>query len=73
VVNDRAQTPRKARAAYGSQWLAEMVGTARSRVNFFMNKFRKLAYSGTAQSPFTSHWQASGTTEIADQPIELTF
>jgi CRP-like cAMP-binding protein len=30
--------------------LAEMVGTTRSRVNFFMNKFRKLGfidYNGT--------------------------
>jgi CRP/FNR family transcriptional regulator, cyclic AMP receptor protein len=26
----------------GSQGVAEMVGTTRSRVNFFMNKFRKL-------------------------------
>jgi CRP/FNR family cyclic AMP-dependent transcriptional regulator len=24
--------------------LAEMIGTTRSRVSFFMNKFRKLAY-----------------------------
>ena len=26
------------------QILAEMVGTTRSRVNFFMNKFRKLGF-----------------------------
>jgi len=26
------------------QTLAQMVGTTRSRVNFFMNKFRKLGY-----------------------------
>jgi CRP-like cAMP-binding protein len=26
------------------QTLAEMVGTTRSRVNFFMNKFRKLGF-----------------------------
>ena len=25
--------------------LAEMIGTTRSRVNFFMNKFRKLGFS----------------------------
>jgi CRP/FNR family cyclic AMP-dependent transcriptional regulator len=32
--------------------LAEMVGTTRSRVNFFMNKFRKLGfidYNGALQ------------------------
>jgi CRP/FNR family cyclic AMP-dependent transcriptional regulator len=28
----------------GQDTLAEMVGTTRSRVNFFMNKFRKLGY-----------------------------
>ena len=26
------------------EMLAEMVGTTRSRVNFFMNKFRKLGF-----------------------------
>ena len=35
--------------------LAEMIGTTRSRVNFFMNKFRKLASSNTtAKSKSTS-------------------
>jgi CRP-like cAMP-binding protein len=35
--------------------LAEMVGTTRSRVNFFMNKFRKLALSNTtAKSRLTN-------------------
>ena len=32
--------------------LAEMIGTTRSRVNFFMNKFRKLGfieYNGTIE------------------------
>jgi len=28
--------------------LAEMVGTARSRVNFFLNKFKRLASSSTS-------------------------
>jgi hypothetical protein len=28
----------------GQDTLAEMVGTTRSRVNFFMNKFRKLGF-----------------------------
>ena len=30
--------------------LAEMVGTTRSRVNFFMNKFRKLGFIDYPQS-----------------------
>jgi len=29
---------------FSQETLAEMVGTTRSRVNFFMNKFRKLGY-----------------------------
>jgi CRP/FNR family cyclic AMP-dependent transcriptional regulator len=28
----------------GQDTLAEMIGTTRSRVNFFMNKFRKLGF-----------------------------
>ena len=28
----------------GQDTLAEMVGTTRSRINFFMNRFRKLGY-----------------------------
>jgi len=28
----------------GTETLAELVGTTRSRVNFFMNKFRKLGF-----------------------------
>jgi CRP/FNR family cyclic AMP-dependent transcriptional regulator len=32
-------------AKIGQEALAEMVGTTRSRVSFFMNKFRKLGFS----------------------------
>jgi CRP-like cAMP-binding protein len=38
--------------------LAEMIGTTRSRVNFFMNKFRRLGmieYRGSARSNFVVH------------------
>jgi CRP/FNR family cyclic AMP-dependent transcriptional regulator len=37
------------------QLLAEMVGTTRSRVNFFMNKFRKLGFIDYNGSGFTIH------------------
>ena len=30
--------------ALSQEALAEMIGTTRSRVNFFLNKFRKLGY-----------------------------
>ena len=36
--------PRKALPKVSQEMLAEMVGTTRSRVNFFMNKFRKLGF-----------------------------
>jgi CRP/FNR family transcriptional regulator, cyclic AMP receptor protein len=36
--------PHKALPKVSQQMLAEMVGTTRSRVNFFMNKFRKLGF-----------------------------
>jgi CRP/FNR family transcriptional regulator, cyclic AMP receptor protein len=35
--------PRRLTALF-QETLAEMVGTTRSRVNFFMNKFRKLGF-----------------------------
>jgi CRP-like cAMP-binding protein len=44
--------PRRVLAKISQQVLAEMVGTTRSRVNFFMNKFRKLGfieYNGVLQ------------------------
>jgi len=34
----------KVRPKVSQEMLAEMVGTTRSRVNFFMNKFRKLGF-----------------------------
>ena len=36
--------PQKVLAKVSQETLAEMIGTTRSRVNFFMNKFRKLGY-----------------------------
>jgi CRP/FNR family cyclic AMP-dependent transcriptional regulator len=36
--------PREAIPKVSQQMLAEMIGTTRSRVNFFMNKFRKLGF-----------------------------
>ena len=45
-------TPQKVLPKISHEMLAEMVGTTRSRVNFFMNKFRKLGlikYNGGLQ------------------------
>ncbi|HXU19339.1 MAG TPA: helix-turn-helix domain-containing protein, partial [Verrucomicrobiae bacterium] len=36
--------PQKVLLKISQEMLAEMVGTTRSRVNFFMNKFRKLGF-----------------------------
>ena len=36
--------PEKIVARISQETLAEMIGTTRSRVSFFMNKFRKLGY-----------------------------
>jgi CRP/FNR family transcriptional regulator, cyclic AMP receptor protein len=36
--------PQKMLAQVSQEMLAEMIGTTRSRVNFFMNKFRKLGF-----------------------------
>jgi CRP/FNR family cyclic AMP-dependent transcriptional regulator len=38
------EQPQKVVAEISQQSLAEMIGTTRSRVNFFMNKFRKLGF-----------------------------
>jgi CRP/FNR family transcriptional regulator, cyclic AMP receptor protein len=46
----KADGPRNILPKISQETLAEMVGTTRSRVNFFMNKFRKLGfieYNGT--------------------------
>jgi CRP/FNR family transcriptional regulator, cyclic AMP receptor protein len=40
----RDDTPVRTIPARSQEILAEMVGTTRSRVNFFMNKFRKLGF-----------------------------
>jgi CRP/FNR family transcriptional regulator, cyclic AMP receptor protein len=40
----KPQGPRRLLPRISQQVLAEMVGTTRSRVNFFMNKFRKLGF-----------------------------
>ena len=40
----REQTTLRALPKLSQETLAEMVGTTRSRVNFFMNKFRKLGF-----------------------------
>jgi CRP/FNR family transcriptional regulator, cyclic AMP receptor protein len=39
--------PHKALATISQESLAEMIGTTRSRVNFFMNKFKKLGFIDT--------------------------
>ena len=36
--------PQKVITKVSQEMLAEMIGTTRSRVNFFMNKFRKLGF-----------------------------
>jgi CRP-like cAMP-binding protein len=36
--------PQKMLPKVSQEMLAEMIGTTRSRVNFFMNKFRKLGF-----------------------------
>jgi CRP/FNR family transcriptional regulator, cyclic AMP receptor protein len=36
--------PQKVVAKISQETLAEMIGTTRSRVNFFMNKFKKLGF-----------------------------
>ena len=40
----RNDEPQKAIPKISQETLAEMIGTTRSRVNFFMNKFRKLGF-----------------------------
>ena len=37
-------TPQLVTAKVSQEILAEMIGTTRSRVSFFMNKFRKLGF-----------------------------
>jgi CRP-like cAMP-binding protein len=42
----REDNPQRVLPKISQETLAEMVGTTRSRVNFFMNKFRKLGFIG---------------------------
>jgi CRP/FNR family cyclic AMP-dependent transcriptional regulator len=39
--------PARVAPKISQETLAEMIGTTRSRVNFFLNKFKKLASSNT--------------------------
>jgi CRP/FNR family cyclic AMP-dependent transcriptional regulator len=39
-------TPQRVLPAVSQETLAEMIGTTRSRVNFFLNRFRKLGFIG---------------------------
>jgi CRP-like cAMP-binding protein len=51
-------TPEPVIAKISQETLAEMIGTTRSRVSFFMNKFRKLgliAYNGSTESGIEVH------------------
>jgi len=41
---DDDRTPQRVLPKISQETLAEMVGTTRSRVNVFMNKFRKLGF-----------------------------
>ena len=47
--------PRHGLPAISQEVLAEMVGTTRSRVNVFMNKFRKLGFIGYNKHGLTVH------------------
>jgi DNA-binding MarR family transcriptional regulator len=40
----KEREPEPALATISQETLAEMIGTTRSRVSFFMNKFRKLGF-----------------------------
>ena len=40
----KEDTPQRELPSLSQETLAEMIGTTRSRVNFFMNKFRKLGF-----------------------------
>jgi CRP/FNR family transcriptional regulator, cyclic AMP receptor protein len=44
LLAPRGKAAKTHRPRISQQTLAEMVGTTRSRVNFFMNKFKKLGY-----------------------------
>jgi CRP/FNR family cyclic AMP-dependent transcriptional regulator len=53
LTMDRAGAPRDLPLKVSQSTLAEMIGTTRSRVSFFMNRFRKLGlieYNGSVQA-----------------------
>jgi len=54
--------PRRVLPPISQEVLAEMVGTTRSRVNFFMNKFRKLGFI-----------QYNGTLEVHDSLLSVVL
>jgi len=47
--------PERVMPKVSQELLAEMIGTTRSRVNFFMNKFRKLGFIEYSGGGFTIH------------------
>jgi CRP-like cAMP-binding protein len=47
----REDKPRQSVPKISQETLSEMVGTTRSRVNFFMNKFKKLGYIEYGRKP----------------------
>ena len=54
----KAGRPEPVIAKISQETLAEMIGTTRSRVSFFMNKFRKLgfiAYNGSVEGGIEVH------------------
>src|ERR1700688_651026 len=56
--NENKPEPEPIIAKISQETLAEMIGTTRSRVSFFMNKFRKLgliAYNGSTESGIEVH------------------
>jgi CRP/FNR family cyclic AMP-dependent transcriptional regulator len=51
----KAGTPETVVPKISQETLAEMIGTTRSRVNFFMNKFRKLGFVDYGESGLQVH------------------
>jgi len=47
--------PQRVLPALSQEALAEMIGTTRSRVNFFLNKFRKLGFIDSSGGDLTVH------------------
>ena len=49
----KGDVPQQVLPAVSQETLAEMIGTTRSRVNFFLNKFRKLGFIEYDGATFT--------------------